>query len=267
MNLLKYCLYSVTLLILHGCSHSETAHNDAEYVKFLEEQLQQKSNSQSQIDSLQTLVQDLSVLIELTFEGSAQDAMDKVRQMKNEPHFLEGTNQRLISMCEEQILFASKLDSMTIDDWRKQQDSQINSARGKIAHRVLKEIELSYFLVSILEGSVSALEDYLDQFPEGQYTSETVWLLNQKKQESKALTESNYSGGSQNRQPTNTSTHYPAIGPPIPSATYNHLYTNPNSNSNLVHVNGYYRKDGTYVKPHVRTAPNSTKTDNLRFRP
>lgn len=29
-----------------------------------------------------------------------------------------------------------------------------------------------------------------------------------------------------------------------------------------VHVNGYTKKDGTYVAPHERTAPNSTKADN-----
>lgn len=28
------------------------------------------------------------------------------------------------------------------------------------------------------------------------------------------------------------------------------------------YVNGYYRKDGTYVKPHYRSSPNNTKTDN-----
>jgi hypothetical protein len=27
-------------------------------------------------------------------------------------------------------------------------------------------------------------------------------------------------------------------------------------------VRGYVKKDGTYVAPHVRTNPNSTKTDN-----
>lgn len=29
-----------------------------------------------------------------------------------------------------------------------------------------------------------------------------------------------------------------------------------------VHVRGYTTKNGTYVAPHVRSAPNSTKTDN-----
>jgi hypothetical protein len=29
-----------------------------------------------------------------------------------------------------------------------------------------------------------------------------------------------------------------------------------------VHVNGYTKKDGTYVQPHERTAPNSTNMDN-----
>ncbi len=30
---------------------------------------------------------------------------------------------------------------------------------------------------------------------------------------------------------------------------------NSRSNSGTVHVKGYYRKDGTYVKPHTRSAP------------
>ncbi|MEW6613987.1 MAG: hypothetical protein AB1401_00725 [Thermodesulfobacteriota bacterium] len=29
-----------------------------------------------------------------------------------------------------------------------------------------------------------------------------------------------------------------------------------------VHVKGYYRKDGTYVRPHIRSAPNQYKQDN-----
>lgn len=33
-----------------------------------------------------------------------------------------------------------------------------------------------------------------------------------------------------------------------------------------VAVKGYYRKNGTYVQPHVRTAPNSTITDNYSYR-
>lgn len=28
------------------------------------------------------------------------------------------------------------------------------------------------------------------------------------------------------------------------------------------HVNGYYKKNGTYVEPHYRTAPNNTNLDN-----
>jgi hypothetical protein len=33
----------------------------------------------------------------------------------------------------------------------------------------------------------------------------------------------------------------------------------------VVHVNGYYRKNGTYVAPYTRTSPNSTKTDNYSY--
>lgn len=33
------------------------------------------------------------------------------------------------------------------------------------------------------------------------------------------------------------------------------------------YVEGYVRKDGTYVAPHYRTAPNDTRTDNYSSRP
>ena len=33
-----------------------------------------------------------------------------------------------------------------------------------------------------------------------------------------------------------------------------------------VYVRGHVRADGTYVQPHMRTAPNSTKTDNWSTR-
>ena len=32
-------------------------------------------------------------------------------------------------------------------------------------------------------------------------------------------------------------------------------------------VKGHVRKDGTYVAPHVRTAPNSTRVDNYSSKP
>jgi hypothetical protein len=35
------------------------------------------------------------------------------------------------------------------------------------------------------------------------------------------------------------------------------------TNSRHVSVSGYYRKDGTYVQPYFRTAPNSTNRDNF----
>lgn len=35
------------------------------------------------------------------------------------------------------------------------------------------------------------------------------------------------------------------------------------TNPNHVYVKGYYKGDGTYVKPHYRTAPNSTNRDNF----
>lgn len=38
-------------------------------------------------------------------------------------------------------------------------------------------------------------------------------------------------------------------------------------NSRHYKVGGYYRKNGTYVQPHYRTAPNSTNRDNFSTKP
>ncbi len=38
-----------------------------------------------------------------------------------------------------------------------------------------------------------------------------------------------------------------------------------NINQNQHQVQGYYRSNGTYVKPYTRTNPNSVKWDNIRY--
>jgi hypothetical protein len=43
-------------------------------------------------------------------------------------------------------------------------------------------------------------------------------------------------------------------------------HTSGHTNPHKVHVRGYHRKNGTYVAPHNRTAPNKTKTDNWSTR-
>lgn len=37
------------------------------------------------------------------------------------------------------------------------------------------------------------------------------------------------------------------------------------SSSGTVHVNGYYKSNGTYVQPHTRTAPDGIKNNNLSY--
>ena len=41
------------------------------------------------------------------------------------------------------------------------------------------------------------------------------------------------------------------------------VYAYSQTNPRHVRVSGYYRKDGTYVQPYFRTAPNSTNRDNF----
>jgi hypothetical protein len=42
--------------------------------------------------------------------------------------------------------------------------------------------------------------------------------------------------------------------------------TTGSTNPKIVHVHGYVKKDGTYVAPHDRTAPNNTRNDNWSTR-
>ncbi|MBV6340164.1 thermonuclease family protein [Candidatus Magnetobacterium casense] len=51
-------------------------------------------------------------------------------------------------------------------------------------------------------------------------------------------------------QPTSTSEH--SLNP---SSVQYYDYSNTNTNTGVVNVKGYYRKDGTYVKPHTRRSP------------
>lgn len=59
----------------------------------------------------------------------------------------------------------------------------------------------------------------------------------------------------------------PYIPDPIrlPSIDYSNDYINPNANPNKIDISGYTKSNGTYVEPHIRTAPNNTTKDNLRY--
>jgi len=46
----------------------------------------------------------------------------------------------------------------------------------------------------------------------------------------------------------------------------NRFYDPPNLPNGDVGVRGYYRKDGTYVRPHHRTRANSSQSDNYSYR-
>lgn len=69
--------------------------------------------------------------------------------------------------------------------------------------------------------------------------------------------------------PAYGSSHYsprtlPNLGRSYGSSGY--VYRNPYAATPTVSVHGYFRSNGTYVAPHVRTAPNGTVTDNLSYR-
>ncbi|SRR5258708_26752787 len=50
------------------------------------------------------------------------------------------------------------------------------------------------------------------------------------------------------------------------SSSRDYVYRNPYAAYPSVNVDGYFRRNGTYVEPYVRTVPNDTVTDNLSYR-
>jgi hypothetical protein len=50
-------------------------------------------------------------------------------------------------------------------------------------------------------------------------------------------------------------------------SSYSNSFYSTNTNPNHVQVDGYYKSNGTYVEPYVRTAPNSTIGDNFSTSP
>ena len=50
------------------------------------------------------------------------------------------------------------------------------------------------------------------------------------------------------------------------SSSRDYVYRNPYAAFPSVNVHGYFRNDGTWVQPHVRTAPNGILEDNLSYR-
>jgi hypothetical protein len=50
------------------------------------------------------------------------------------------------------------------------------------------------------------------------------------------------------------------------SPSRDYVYRNPYAATPSVKVRDFFRSDGAYVLPHVRTAPNWTETDNLGYR-
>ena len=56
----------------------------------------------------------------------------------------------------------------------------------------------------------------------------------------------------------------PLQSPKKASSTLNNLYNTPSqTNPNLRFQDGYYRDNGTYVQPHMKTESNSTNWDNF----
>jgi hypothetical protein len=61
-------------------------------------------------------------------------------------------------------------------------------------------------------------------------------------------------------------TYYSTLSVPSISSYPSSIYST-NTNPNHVQVDGYYKSNGTYVEPYVRTAPNNTIKDNFSTSP
>ncbi len=65
--------------------------------------------------------------------------------------------------------------------------------------------------------------------------------------------------------PGNTNPYTGKVATGNPDAYLRNYYGNGSSSSGIVHVDGYYRSDGTYVQPHWRTSPDGNLYNNWSY--
>lgn len=182
----------------------------------------------------------------------------------------------LLTLNYDRKLYSKIVRERNLKDILKYQNSNKFYLYKSEVKNIKNEIDQNIFLAASSTQSIDDLKLFLSENPENNFKNEAKSLLRELERKQKIdsieharkyreiMVEINNSKKRNDFIFTNFTSR------PISNfQNSNNLdinYKNPNSAPAIIKVEGYYRSNGTYVESYMRTPPNDTKADNLRFR-
>lgn len=211
----------------------------------------------------------------------AERLINEIKVPENNHYYWDQLDELNLYLSEHKLFNKIKLDRK-IEDIQEYQSNNKYKLYQTFVNEIEKDIIYQSFSFALEKNSENEYKFFLENFQENIYTDSIKLLLSnllEKKYEvlvSEANT-FNYKSNTPIIKYKSPDTYKSNIIeynlPETNAANYTHSnysqkhdYKNPNSNTNIVHVKGYYRSNGTYVEPYIRTAPNSTKSDNFNYK-
>lgn len=217
---------------------------------------------------------------------NAENLIRKFQSSKISSYYYSEIND-LLNYSTERKLFVKIKEEKSYDDVLTYlENNSYNRYKGKVQEiKLVIEADKEIYYSAIKDSSIENINEFINSYPENSYIAKAeVDLIILKRRRSldsiaqikeynevfsdmyNYVERSDYSKSYQIHKPAPLyvpNTNYDNYSN---SYNYNNTYVNPNANRRQIEVKGYYKSNGTYVEPYIRTIPNNTKTDNLRFK-
>lgn len=182
----------------------------------------------------------------------------------------------LMTLNYDRKLYIKIVKERDLKDILKYQNSNKFYQYESEVKKIKNEIDQNIFLAASSAESIDELKMFLLENPENNFINEAKSLLRELERKQKIdsilrdkefreiMVELNNSKYKNDNTFSNFTSRSFSNFPNLNNVDLN--YRNPNSAPPIIKVEGYYRSNGTYVNSYMRTPPNDTKTDNLRYR-
>ncbi|WP_433709001.1 hypothetical protein [Paenibacillus illinoisensis] len=131
----------------------------------------------------------------------------------------------------------------------------------------LKTILLMLLVLVLLSPALLYFSDHVDArtYVKGYYRKDGTYVSGYWRGGGSSSSTSSYFNSSSSEATSGTVTGTSSSNTSVVNLYRGNTYETQVSTNNLVFVQGYYRKDGTYVRPHYRTHANDFITDNFSY--
>ncbi|MGM0478670.1 MAG: hypothetical protein ACQERC_05565 [Bacteroidota bacterium] len=270
MKITIYLLLLSVYFLLNGCNNEQDRNPrfDRAYKNKQEalEEIKRLSADNSDLEKL--LLLSLSVNSSL-FAKNTEASLDNVDDMlmiRPDHNNLLGLSDLKSKIIELDDYFSSQ----RIDSLKSLQELSSNSETALVSDLSNNQVETyeeRLFMIALVSQDLNYLNQFDSIFPKSRFKNDISELKNSIRTKNimdslESIERDEHIEFDIYDYPNHTNYNSSPVYPSTPNTN-----VNPNANPDKVHVKGYYRKNGTYVKPHIRTAPNQTKTDNLRYNP